>query len=197
MKFANCKNIFDILNSLPIQIRHSEHAPWDLLCDPSIGVNCCDWAKEGICRCEKKIDSLKLMSARIDKSIMTTHMTQMIWALQHIISWTPSNVAVEGNFQRLINLALNLQFLEVFNALSWGLNLFKIMSREVELCVVTHLDCNSSNSCNTSSDPPRTQLLGKSGLYSHIAVWFSMAAIFVIWPIMSTLARFTTCSKQL
>jgi hypothetical protein len=133
---------------LPIQIRHLEHASWDLLCDLSIGANCCDWAKEGICRHEKKIDSLELMSARIDKNIITTHMTQMIWVLQHIISWTPSNVAVEGNFQQLINLALNLQFFEIFDALSQGLNLFKTISRELELCVVTHLDCNSSNGCN-------------------------------------------------
>jgi len=40
-------------------------------------------------------------------------------------------------------------------------------------------------------------LPGKSGSYSQIAVWFSTAASFVIWPITATLAMFTTCSRQL
>lgn len=58
-----------------------------------------------------------------------THLTQMIQTLQHTVGGSPPNIAVEGNFQHLIDLALNLQFLEVFNAMSRGLNLFKIVSR--------------------------------------------------------------------
>ena len=44
----------------------------------------------------------------------------------------------------------------------------------------------------TSNDPFNTRLLDKDGSYSHIAVVVSMAAILVIWSIMSTFAKLTT-----
>src|SRR5271156_5545321 len=49
----------------------------------------------------------------------------------------------------------------------------------------------------TSSEPPRTRLSSRVGSYSQIAVAFSTAAIFVIWPITSTFPRFTTCPRHL
>ena len=53
----------------------------------------------------------------------------MIRTLQHTVGGSPPNIAVEGDFQRLVDFALNLQLLKVFNAMSRGLNLFKIVSR--------------------------------------------------------------------
>ncbi len=49
----------------------------------------------------------------------------------------------------------------------------------------------------TSNDPLSTQLLYKFRSYSQMAVAFSTAAILVMWPITSMLARLTTCSRQL
>ena len=49
----------------------------------------------------------------------------------------------------------------------------------------------------TSSEPPRTQLSGRVGSYSQIAVAFSTAAIFVMFCITSTLPRLTTCPRHL
>ena len=49
----------------------------------------------------------------------------------------------------------------------------------------------------TSREPPRTRLSARVGSYSQMAVAFSTAAIFVMWPITSTLPRLTTCPKQL
>ena len=44
----------------------------------------------------------------------------------------------------------------------------------------------------TSNDPPSTRFPGRDGSYSHMAVAFSIAAIFVIWLITATLAMLTT-----
>ena len=49
----------------------------------------------------------------------------------------------------------------------------------------------------TSRDPPKTRLPGRLGSYSQMAVAFSTAAIFVMWPIMSTLPRLMTCARKL
>jgi len=49
----------------------------------------------------------------------------------------------------------------------------------------------------TSRDPPKTRLPGRLGSYSQMAVAFSTAAIFVMWPIMSTLPRLMTWARQL
>jgi hypothetical protein len=49
----------------------------------------------------------------------------------------------------------------------------------------------------TSSDPPRMQLLGNNGLYSHMAVVVSIAAILVIWLITAMFTMLTTCPQHL
>ena len=49
----------------------------------------------------------------------------------------------------------------------------------------------------TSSEPPRTRLSSREGLYSQMAVAFSTTTIFVIHSIMSTFPRFTTWPRQL
>ena len=49
----------------------------------------------------------------------------------------------------------------------------------------------------TSNDPSRMRLLGRDGSYSHMALAFSTAAIFVMRPITATLAMLTTWPKQL
>jgi hypothetical protein len=49
----------------------------------------------------------------------------------------------------------------------------------------------------TSREPPKTRLSSRVGSYSHIAVAFSTAAIFVICSITSTFPRLMTCPKQL
>ena len=49
----------------------------------------------------------------------------------------------------------------------------------------------------TSRPPPNTRLLGSEGSYSQMAVVVSMAVSFVIWNMISTLARLTMCSRHL
>lgn len=49
----------------------------------------------------------------------------------------------------------------------------------------------------TLRDPPKTRLPGRLGSYSQMAVAFSTAVIFVMWPIMSTLPRLMMCARQL
>jgi hypothetical protein len=48
------------------------------------------------------------------------------------MSRSPSNIAVKGDFQWLVDLALNLQLLEVFDTLGRRLNLFKTMGSELD-----------------------------------------------------------------
>ena len=49
----------------------------------------------------------------------------------------------------------------------------------------------------TLSDPPRTWLSARSGLYSHMALAVSMAPIFMIWLMTVMFARLTTWAKHL
>ena len=51
------------------------------------------------------------------------HLTQMVGTSQHIVSRAPSNIAMEGNLQRVADLALDLQLFEVFDTLTRGLDL--------------------------------------------------------------------------
>jgi hypothetical protein len=41
-------------------------------------------------------------------ALMRAHLTQMVGTAQHIVSGSPSDIAVEWNPQRVIDLALNL-----------------------------------------------------------------------------------------
>jgi fucose 4-O-acetylase-like acetyltransferase len=59
------------------------------------------------------------------------------------------------------------------------------------LIVMVHTDVM------TSSDPPRTQLLGNNGSYSYMAVVVSIAVILVIWLITAMFAMLTTCPQHL
>ena len=49
----------------------------------------------------------------------------------------------------------------------------------------------------TSNTPFNTQLSGRVGLYSHIAVVFGMAAIFMMWPMNAIFPMLTTWPKHL
>jgi len=49
----------------------------------------------------------------------------------------------------------------------------------------------------TSSNPPRTRLLGNNGSYSHMAVAVSIAVILVIWLITAMFAMLMTCPQHL
>src|SRR5258707_15022824 len=118
---------------------------------------------------------------------------------QPVVGRTPPDLTVKGNPEGFVNLAVDLKFFKVFNSLPRGLGLVKVcFSKRMETkkrkaTLIAMVDIAAI----TSNDPPSTQLPYKSGSYSQMAVAFSTAAILVIWPITSTLARLTMCSRQL
>jgi hypothetical protein len=71
------------------------------------------------------------------------------------------NVAVEGDPERLVELALKLELLKILDALSRSQNLkrnkdcLKIMEMQL-----TDLDCNHANSCNYIQGPPKDAIVG-------------------------------------
>ena len=103
-------------------------------------------------------------------------------------------------FKWLGNSTKELSALEVLNALSRCLDLSKggCIWWEYSGIIRTHtLIARVRIAAITSSELPRTQLSSQVGSYSQMVVAFSTAAIFVIWPIMSTFPRLMTCPKQL
>jgi len=118
---------------------------------------------------------------------------------QHVVGRTPLDITVKGNPEWFVNLAVDLKFFKVFNLLPRGLDLVKVcFSERMETKKRKDtLIAMVRTAAITSNDPPSTWLPYKSGSYSQMAVAFSTAAILVMWPITSTLARLTMCSRQL
>ena len=114
------------------------------------------------------------------------------------MSCSPSSVAMQRNPEQHSDVALQLKFFKVFYALSGWLNLrnYSQFRNIIELPWRT-LTTRVRIAATTSSDPSSMRLPGNSGSYSQIALAFSMAAIFVIWAMTATLARFTMCSRHL
>jgi hypothetical protein len=73
----------------------------------------------------------------------------------------------------------------------WLENTRKLEQFKLTLIAIVH------TGVMTSSDPPRTRLLGNNGSYSHMVVVVSIAAILVTWLIMATFTMLTTCTKHL
>ena len=119
--------------------------------------------------------------------------------LQHVVGGTPPNITVEGDSEWFSNSTVHLKFFKVFNSLPRGLNFMNVCfsKRQRQEKPKYTLIAIMRTAAITSNDPPSTQLLSKSRSYSQIAVAFSTVAILVMWPITSTLARFTMCSRQL
>jgi hypothetical protein len=57
---------------------------------------------------------------------MNTHLSQLVRTFEHTVHRTPSNIAVERNPKRLVELTLQLELLKVFDPLSRCLYLWKL-----------------------------------------------------------------------
>ena|SRR5882724_5006888 len=103
----------------------------------------------------------------------------------------PPNITVKRNFEQVSNAIFKLKLFKCFNMLPRLLDLLYVIELKLDsIVIVTNLDCKSA--AITSREPFNTQLSGRDGSYSQIAVAISMAAIFVICVITSTSARLTT-----
>ena len=68
---------------------------------------------------------------------------------------------MKGDFEGVINLALDLELFKVLNALSRGLNLTRSFEwREWKVCETQYLDCDCANCGNDIQRPPK-----------HAVVW--------------------------
>ena len=129
-----------------------------------------------------------------------TYVTEFICLVEHPERCSPANITVQRNFQRSRKSTTYLNAVEVFDTLSRGLNLKELeFSREQDRKAKLRLTliARVQIAAITSREPPNTRLSGRVGSYSQIAVVVSIAAIFVMLLITSTLARLTTCAKQL
>ena len=124
-------------------------------------------------------------------------LVQIVWLRKHTIGHSPMNIAVKRDGKKDVNSAVLLQWLEVFDALAWALDLVLINIQQNSYKRQAHtLTAIVLTAATISRESPRIWLFRSDGLYSHIMIIISTAAIFVRMDMTLVITRLMTWVRQ-
>ena len=71
------------------------------------------------------------LERRSESEVLMTYLAKAVRTVEHVVGRSPSDVAMQRDYKRWRDTRFNLKFLEVFDALSRGLDLFEKKARRL------------------------------------------------------------------